>query len=112
MKKVTAFIRPHRLEELKAELMEIGVSGLTVNDVRGSGNSTQPEPAQPTPARIISLPIQSKLTMIVADALVEPVIETIVRCLRTGKSGDGKIFVEPIEQAIRIRTSERGDAAL
>ncbi len=112
MKRVTAYIRPHRLEEVKAVLMDAGVSGLTVNDVRGCGNSPESANLVALASGVVALPVRSKLTMIVANETVEAVVESLLHCLRTGESGDGKIFVEPVLDAIRIRTQERGETAI
>lgn len=112
MMRITGYIRPHRLEEVKAVLMDSGVSGITVNDVRGCGNSVESVTSVPQSAGIVALPVRSKITMIVDDASVESVVASLVACLRTGERGDGKIFVEPVIDAIRIRTGEQGDIAL
>ncbi len=112
MKRITSYVRPHRLEELKAVLMDVEVSGLTVNDVRGCGNSPESSSLSAQSAGIIALPIRSKVTVIVTDTQVDSVVAAIVDCLRTESTGDGKIFVEPVDDAFRIRTGERGDVAL
>lgn len=112
MKRIVAMIRPHRLDEVKTAIANLGVTGLTVNDVRGAGAS----PERPTllggAEILIALPIKAKITVVVPDELVEAVIEAIIDQARTGEPGDGKIFVEPVDDALRIRTGERGAEGL
>jgi nitrogen regulatory protein P-II 1 len=111
MVRILAFFRPHRLEQVKSAVAALGVTGMTVTDVRGTGNSLE----QPTwfggEQQLIALPIKTKMEVVVTDDLVEPVVEAIVENARTGEQGDGKIFLEPILDAVRVRTRERGDAA-
>lgn len=112
MKRITALIRPHRLDEVKTAIANLGVTGLTVNDVRGAGAS----PERPTlfggAEILIALPVRAKVTVVVADDLAESVIEAILERARTGEPGDGKIFVEEIEDVLRVRTGERGPDGL
>ncbi len=103
-------LRPHKLEEVKTALSELGITGLTVSEVRGCGSSPPESPFGDEV--LIRLPVRLRLEMVVPDEMVEPVIETILHHARTGQPDDGKIFVTPYEDAIRIRTEERGDAAL
>ncbi|MEN3002169.1 MAG: P-II family nitrogen regulator [Armatimonadota bacterium] len=111
MKKIDCILRPHKLEEVKTALGELGITGMTVSEVRGCGRS--PSESGPMGEEVlIRLPMRLRLEMVVPDELVEPVIETILRHARTGQPDDGKIFVLPYQDAIRIRTEERGDAAL
>jgi len=111
MKKVDCIIRPHKLEEVKTALNELGITGMTVSEVRGCGSGAS-EPNWLGEETLIRLPIRLRLEMIVPDLLVEPIIETILRHANTGQPDDGKIFVLPYHDAIRIRTEERGEAAL
>ncbi|MCS7301116.1 MAG: P-II family nitrogen regulator [Fimbriimonadales bacterium] len=111
MKKIDCIIRPHKLEEVKTALNELGVGGMTVSEVRGCGNSP-PSDAWLGEETLIRLPIRLRLEMVVPDAIVEPIIEAILQHARTGQPDDGKIFVSPCTDAIRIRTEERGEPAL
>ncbi|MFN7016226.1 MAG: P-II family nitrogen regulator [Fimbriimonadales bacterium] len=111
MKKIDCIIRPHKLEEVKTALSALGITGMTVSEVRGCGNSPVAD-AWLSEETLIRLPIRLRLEMVVADAMVEPVIEAILQHARTGQPDDGKIFILPCRDAIRIRTEERGDAAI
>jgi nitrogen regulatory protein PII len=106
------FIRPHRLEQVKSAVAALGVSGMTVSDVRGTGNS--PEPAQwfAGEGNIIPLPIRSRIEVVVPDDMREQVVDAILEAAQTGEQSDGKIFIEPISDSIRVRTGERGETAL
>jgi nitrogen regulatory protein PII len=110
--RVVAFVRPHKLEEVKTSVSNLGVSGLTVTDVRGAGSS----PERPTTFAghevLVALPIRSKLEVVVPAEMQEAVIGAIVSCARTGEPGDGKVFVEPILDVLRVRTGERGQDAV
>jgi nitrogen regulatory protein PII len=112
MLRILVYIRPHRLEPVKSAIAALGISGMTVSDVRGTGNS--PEPAQwfAGEGHVIPLPIRSKIEVVIPDELKEPVIEAILSCSQTGDHSDGKIFIEPIMDAIRVRTGERGETGL
>lgn len=113
MKRVEAIIRPLRLEAVKAALAEAGVTGLTVTDVRGSGRGKGHRPGLFRGEEyIIRLPPKVKLEMTLRDEDVEGVIETLLEQARTGEEGDGKIFVLPATEALRIRTGEMGDIVL
>jgi nitrogen regulatory protein P-II 1 len=112
MVRITCIIKPHRLEAVKSAVAALGVTGLTVADVRGTGNSPEATDWLGGDDRLIALPIRSKLMVVVADELVEAVIATISENARSGESGDGKIFIERIQDAVRVRTEERGDAAV
>lgn len=112
MLKITLYLRPHRLEPVKSAIAALGVTGMTVSDVRGTGNS--PEPAQwfAGEGHVIALPIRSKLEVVVADEMRESVVDAILQTARSGEHSDGKIFVEPVADAVRVRTGERGETAL
>ena len=112
MVRITCYLRPHKLEDVKTAVSNLEISGLTVTDVRGCGNS--PEAPSQLAGRevLIALPIRSKLEVVVLDGLQEAVIAAVIASARTGSPGDGKIFVEPVEDAVRIRTRERGEAAV
>jgi len=112
MKKVEAIIKPFKLEEVKNALTKIGVQGMTVAEVKGFGRQKgHTESYRGTEYAIDFLP-KSKIELIVTDELVTQVIETIGRAAKTGKIGDGKIFLYPVEEVIRIRTGERGRDAI
>jgi len=112
MKKIEAFIKPFKLDDVKSALMEIGVQGLTVSEVKGFGRQKgHTELYRVSEYRVYVLP-KSKLEIFVADADVEKIVETVIRVARTGSIGDGKIFILPVEDAVRIRTGESGDGVL
>ncbi|MDX2065589.1 MAG: P-II family nitrogen regulator [Fimbriimonadaceae bacterium] len=111
MKRITCIIRPHFLEAVKSAIANLGVSGMSVADVRGVG-STAPSETRYGNGTIIAMPIRSRIEVVVPDAQVESVISTILEAARTGQMDDGKIFVEAVTHAIRIRTQDTGDDAL
>jgi nitrogen regulatory protein PII len=111
MKRIVCYIRPHRLEVVKGAIAATGVNGLTVADVRGTGNSPKASRNASMEA-VLSMPIRSRLEVVVPDERVEEVIQSVLDCAQSGDGDDGKIFVEPMIDAVRIRTMERGDAAV
>ena len=112
MKKIEAIVKPFKLDEVKNALTKIGVQGMTVTEVKGFGRQKgHTESYRGTEYAIDFLP-KSKIELIVADELVNQAIETIERAAKTGKIGDGKIFLSSVEEVIRIRTGERGREAL
>jgi nitrogen regulatory protein P-II 1 len=112
MKKIEAIVKPFKLDEVKNALTKIGVQGMTVTEVKGFGRQKgHTESYRGTEYAIDFLP-KSKIEIIVTDNLVTQVIETIERAAKTGKIGDGKIFLFPVEEVIRIRTGERGKDAM
>jgi nitrogen regulatory protein P-II 1 len=110
MIRVVAYIKPHRLEGVKAAVAALGVTGLTVADVRGTGVSE--EHTDLLSGAVVALPIRSRLEVVVPDEMREDVVSAIVESARTGEPNDGKIFVERVAEAIRVRTGERGEAAV
>ncbi|VFR25518.1 Nitrogen regulatory protein P-II [plant metagenome] len=112
VKQVTAIIKPFKLDEVREALAEVGVSGLTVTEVKGFGRQKGHTELYRGAEYVVDFLPKIRVEVVLADELVEQAIEAIVRAARTGKIGDGKIFVTPVEQAIRIRTGESGDAAL
>jgi nitrogen regulatory protein P-II 1 len=112
MKRIEAIFRPIKLDEVKIALGEIGVTGMTASDVRGSGRQRGHKVIHRGDEFVIDLPTKVKLEMIVRDEEVEPIIDSILLHARTGEPGDGKIFVLPVEDAVRVRTSERGEEIL
>ena len=112
MKMITAVIKPFKLEEVREALAECGVTGLTVTEVKGFGRQKgHTEIYRGSEYTVDFLP-KIKLEMILPDPQVQMAVDTIIKAAHTGKIGDGKIFVFPVESAIRIRTSEQGDAAV
>lgn len=112
MKKIEAIIQPSRFELVKDALREIGVEGMTVSDVRGHGRQKGHTEVYRGREYSVDLIPKVKLEMILPDNLVDAAVQTILRTARTGKIGDGKIFVTSIEEAIRIRNEDRGESAL
>ena len=112
MKKIEATIKPFKLDEVKEALQEIGVQGLSVVEVKGFGRQKGHTELYRGAEYVVDFLPKVKIEVVLADDLVESAIESIQSAARTDKIGDGKIFVTPIEQAIRIRTGETGDDAL
>ncbi len=112
MKKIEAIIKPFKLEDVKNALTKIGVQGMTVTEVNGFGRQKgRTEVYRGAEYKIDFVP-KSKIEIIIPDELLTPVLETIERSAKTGKIGDGKIFLSPVEEVIRIRTGERGKEAI
>jgi nitrogen regulatory protein P-II 1 len=112
MKKIEAIIRPFKLDDVRDGLQDIGIKGLTISEVKGFGRQKgHTEVYRGAEYQIDVLP-KLKLEIVVPDHLVEPAVDAIIKFARTGQVGDGKIFVIPVEEAIRIRTDESGDEAL
>ena len=112
MKKVEAIIKPHKLEDVKEALTSIGVSGMSVTEIKGFGKQKGHTELYRGAEYVIDFIPKLKIEVVVPDELVEKVVEAIIKAAKTGKIGDGKIFIIPVEDAIRIRTGERGDRAL
>ena len=112
MKLVTAIIKPFKLEEVREALSQLGVQGITVTEVKGFGRQKGHTELYRGAEYVIDFLPKVKLETAVDDDVVERVIEAIEQSARTGKIGDGKIFVIPLEQSIRIRTGETGESAL
>ena len=112
MKKVEAIIKPFKLDEVKEALSSIGVQGLTVSEVKGFGRQKGHTELYRGAEYVVDFLPKVKLEIIVSDELAAQVVETIERAARTGRIGDGKIFVMPMEVVVRIRTGERGVNAL
>ncbi len=112
MKKIEAIIKPFKMEDVKEALSQIGVEGMTVSEVKGFGRQKgHTEIYRGSEYTVDFLP-KVKFEIVVADDRVQPAVDAIVKAAKTGKIGDGKVFVAPIEDAIRIRTEERGDTAI
>ena len=112
MKMITAVIKPFKLEEVREALAECGVNGLTVTEVKGFGRQKGHTELYRGAEYVVDFLPKVKIEAAVADDLVEAAIDAIEGAARTGKIGDGKIFVQSLEQSIRIRTGETGEAAL
>ena len=112
MKKIEAIIKPFKLEEVKDALAELGVEGMTVTEVKGFGRQKgHTEIYRGSEYTVDFLP-KVKLEIVVTDELADKAVKTIVAAAKTGKIGDGKVFLLPVEQAVRIRTEETGDKAV
>jgi nitrogen regulatory protein P-II 1 len=112
MKFIVAIIKPFKLEEVKEALSQVGIQGMTVTEVKGFGRQKgHTEIYRGSEYTVDFLP-KVKLEVVVSDEVVGRVVEAIVKAAKTGKIGDGKVFVLPIAEAVRIRTDERGDTAL
>jgi len=112
MQKIEAIIQPSKLDEVKDALIEIGVQGITVLEARGHGRQKGHTEFYRGREYAVDLLPKVKLELVVADTLAEAAIAAIIKAARTGKIGDGKIFVSRVEEAIRIRNDERGEIAL
>ena len=112
MKKIEAIIKPFKLDEVREALAEVGVTGLTVTEVKGFGRQKGHTELYRGAEYVVDFLPKVKVEVVVADDHVDAVIEAITKAARTGKIGDGKIFVSPIEQAIRIRTGETNNSAV
>ena len=112
MKKIEAVVKPFKLDEVREALSEIGVTGLTVTEVKGFGRQKGHTELYRGAEYVVDFLPKVKVEVVLGDALVERAIEAIVKAARTGKIGDGKIFVTTVEQAVRIRTGETDEAAV
>ena len=112
MKKIEAIIKPFKLHEVREALSEIGVTGLTVTEVKGFGRQKGHTELYRGAEYVVDFLPKMKIELVVADATVDQAIEAIIKAARTGKIGDGKIFVMPVDQVVRIRTGETDEAAV
>lgn len=112
MKRIEAVIKPFKLDEVREALSEIGVTGLTVTEVKGFGRQKGHTELYRGAEYVVDFLPKIKLEVVVQDSNVEQAIDAIVKAARTGKIGDGKIFVMPVEQVVRIRTGETDEAAI
>ena len=112
MKLITAIIKPFRLDDVRNALGEVGVNGMTVTEVKGFGRQRGHTELYRGAEYVVDFLPKSKIEIAVSDEMAERAIEAIVNAARTGKVGDGKIFVSDVEQTIRIRTGDTGDGAL
>ncbi len=112
MKKIEAIIKPFKLEEVKDALAEVGIEGMTVLEVKGFGRQKgHTEIYRGSEYTVDFLP-KIKIELVISDGLLEGAVNAIVRAAKTGKIGDGKVFVSNVEEAVRIRTEEKGDKAI
>lgn len=112
MKKVEAIIKPFKLEEVKEALANVGIQGLTVSEVKGFGRQKGHKELYRGAEYVVEFLPKVKLEIVVSEEKLESVVDAIVKAASTGRIGDGKIFVSPVDEAIRIRTGERGDIAV
>lgn len=112
MKKVEAIIKPFKLDEVKDALGEIGIQGMTVSEVKGFGRTGGKKEVYRGSAYVVDFVPKVKLEVVVGDGQVGAVIEAVEKAAKTGRIGDGKVFVTAVEEAVRIRTGERGEDAV
>jgi nitrogen regulatory protein P-II 1 len=112
MKKIEAIIKPFKLDEVREALSALGVSGLTVTEVKGFGRQKGHTELYRGAEYVVDFLPKVKVELVVADSMVDAALESIVKAARTSKIGDGKIFVSPVEQVVRIRTGETGEDAI
>ncbi len=112
MKKIEAIIKPFKLDEVKEALNEIGIKGITVSEVKGFGRQKGHTELYRGAEYVVDFLPKIKLEIVVRDDLVGKVVDTIVETAKTGRIGDGKVFVLPVEEVVRIRTGERGEDAV
>ena len=112
MKKVEAIIKPFKLDEVKDALSEVGIQGMTVIEVKGFGRTGGKKEVYRGSAYVVDFVPKVKLEIVVTDDIVNSVIDAIEKSAKTGRIGDGKIFVGPVDEAVRIRTGERGKEAI
>jgi nitrogen regulatory protein P-II 1 len=112
MKKIEAIIKPHKLDEVKDQLRQIGISGMTVSEVKGFGRTGGKTEVYRGSAYVVDFVPKVRIDVVVKDSMVVEAVQAIAAAAKTGKIGDGKIFVTPVDEAIRIRTGEKGDDAI
>jgi len=112
MKKVEAIIKPYKLDEVKNRLRELGVQGMTINEVKGFGRTGGKQEVYRGSAYVVDFVPKVCVEIVVPDDLLNQVVEAILQTARTGKIGDGKIFVTPVDDVLRIRTGEKGEDAI
>ncbi len=112
MKKIEAIIKPHRLDDVKDRLRQIGISGMTVYEVKGFGRTGGKTEIYRGSSYVVDFLPKVRIEVVVKDSAVTEVVQAISTAAKTGKIGDGKIFVTPVDEAIRIRTGEKGEDAI
>jgi nitrogen regulatory protein P-II 1 len=112
VKKIEAIIKPHKLDDVKDRLRQIGISGMTVYEVKGFGRTGGKTEVYRGSSYVVDFVPKVRVEVVVKDSVANEVVQAIAATAKTGKIGDGKIFVTPIEEAIRIRTGEKGEDAI
>jgi nitrogen regulatory protein P-II 1 len=112
MKKIEAIIKPFKLDDVKTALKEIDVQGMTVTEVKGFGRTGGKSEVYRGSAYVVDFVPKIKIEIVVPDGMVTEVLDTILTSAKTGRIGDGKVFVSPVDEAIRIRTGEKGEGAI
>jgi nitrogen regulatory protein P-II 1 len=112
VKKIEAIIKPHKLDDVKERLRQIGISGMTVAEVKGFGRTGGKTEVYRGSAYVVDFVPKIRIEVVVKDAMVAETVQAIMSAAKTGKIGDGKIFVTPVDEAVRIRTGEKGDEAI
>ncbi len=112
MKKIEAIIKPFKLDDVREAIAEVGITGMTVTEVKGFGRQKGHTELYRGAEYVVDFLPKMRIEVVVGDEIVERVVEAIVKAANTGKIGDGKVFVSPVEQAIRIRTGDEGEQAL
>ncbi len=112
MKKIEAIIKPHKLDDVKDRLRQIGISGMTVYEVKGFGRTGGKTEVYRGSSYVVDFVPKARIEVVVKDSAVTEVVQAIAAAAKTGKIGDGKIFVTPVDEAIRIRTGEKGEDAI
>lgn len=112
MKRIEAIIKPFKLDEVREALSEVGINGLTVTEVKGFGRQKGHTELYRGAEYVVDFLPKIKVEIVIGDAQVEQAVDAIIKAARTGKIGDGKIFVMPVEQVVRIRTGETGEDAV
>lgn len=112
MKKIEAIIKPFKLDEVKEALSEIGIQGITVSEVKGFGRQKGHTELYRGAEYVVDFIPKIKMEIVVGDDIVSKVVETLVEAAKTGRIGDGKVFVTPVDEIVRIRTGEKGEDAI
>ena len=112
MKKIEAIIKPFKIDDLKEAFSSIGLQGMTISEVKGYGRQKGHTEVYRGAEYVVDFIPKAKVEIVVADEQVEQIIETILSAVKTGKIGDGKIFVLPVEEVVRVRTGEKGEEAI
>jgi nitrogen regulatory protein P-II 1 len=112
MKKIEAIIKPHKLDDVKERLRKVGISGMTVYEVKGFGRTGGKTEVYRGSSYVVDFVPKVKIEIVVKESMVAETVQAIAAVAKTGKIGDGKIFVTPVEEALRIRTGEKGEEAI
>jgi nitrogen regulatory protein P-II 1 len=112
MKKIEAIVRPHLLEAVKSALQEVGVIGMTVSEVKGYGRQKGHTETYRGSEYKVELVPKVKVEVVLTDELADPAVDAVLKTAKTGKFGDGKVFISPLDDVVRIRTGEHGEQAL